>query len=71
MLPNLMIKNLIGSAYVIYLDYGDQLKFYYFAKNGMSMGGSNFDKSEKLLKEMKKIKITNSNLEYALKNYNR
>jgi hypothetical protein len=52
MLPNLMIKNLTGTAYVIYLDYGDKLKFYYFAKNGMSMGGSNFDKSEKLLKEM-------------------
>jgi hypothetical protein len=52
MLPNLMIKNLIGSAYVVYLDYGDQLKFYYFAKNGMSMGSRNFDKSEKILKEM-------------------
>jgi hypothetical protein len=52
MLPNLMIKNLVGSAYVVYLDYGKQLKFYYFAKNGMSMGGSNFNKSEKILKEM-------------------
>ncbi len=52
MLPNLLIKKLAGTAYVIYLDYGAQLKFYYFAKNGMSMGGSNFDKNDKLLKEM-------------------
>jgi hypothetical protein len=52
MLPNLMIKKLTETAYVIYLDYGDQLKFYYFSRDGQSMGGSNFDKSEKLLKEM-------------------
>lgn len=52
MLPTLLIKKLAGTAYVIYLDYGDQLKFYYFAQNGMSLGSSNFDKSKKLLKEM-------------------
>ncbi|QEE16301.1 hypothetical protein DSAG12_02131 [Promethearchaeum syntrophicum] len=52
MFPNLMIKSLTGAAYVIYLDYGDSLKFYYFLKNGKSAGGSNFEKSEKLLKEM-------------------
>ena len=28
MLPNLMIKNLTGAAYIIYLDYRDQIKKY-------------------------------------------
>ena len=38
MLPSLMIKKLAQTAYLIYLDYGDQLKFYYFSKDGRSMG---------------------------------
>ncbi|MBA7567041.1 hypothetical protein ES708_08741 [subsurface metagenome] len=52
MLPSLLIKKLSQTAYIVYLDYGDQLKFYYFSKDGIPLGGSNFDKSEKILKEM-------------------
>jgi hypothetical protein len=70
-LPNLMIKNFFGSAYVVYLDYGDQLKFYYFSKEGRSMGGQNFDKSEKLLKEMHGKAKTLCKLQIEIGNYSK
>lgn len=51
-LPNLLIKALQQTAYVIYLDYGAEIRFYFYTADGISMGASNFPKTEKLLNEM-------------------
>ncbi|WP_371805622.1 hypothetical protein [Candidatus Lokiarchaeum ossiferum] len=51
-LPNLLIKALQQTAYVIYLDYGEEIRFYFYTSDGISMGASNFPKTEKLLSEM-------------------
>jgi hypothetical protein len=51
-LPNLLIKALRGAAYTIFLDYGEDIRFYFFDGNGQSMGASTFPKTEKMLKEM-------------------
>ncbi len=51
-LPNLLIKALSRTSFVIYLDYGAELRFYFYTKDGISMGASNFPKTEKMINEM-------------------
>ena len=50
--PELTIKTLKRTHFVVYCDFGDEIRFYFYDQEGRSLGGSNFPKTEKLLNEM-------------------
>ncbi|TFH29292.1 MAG: hypothetical protein E4G98_04085 [Promethearchaeota archaeon] len=52
MLPHLLIKSLQQTAYVVYLDYGQELRYYFFSIAGISMGASTFEKTPDMLTEL-------------------
>lgn len=46
-LPNIMIKAFQITAFVIYLDFGEELRFYLFSAAGQSLGATTVEKTEK------------------------
>lgn len=58
LLPSLLIKSLQQTAFTMYLDYGEDIRFYFFDLGGDSLGASTFPKSEKMLKELHGKAIT-------------
>lgn len=50
--PSLVIKTLKRSHYVIFIDYGEEIRFYFYDGNGQSLGASTLPKSPKILNEM-------------------
>ncbi|MHA1673227.1 MAG: hypothetical protein ACTSYI_06330 [Promethearchaeota archaeon] len=58
MLPYLLIKSLQQTAYVVYLDYGEELRYYFFSIAGMSLGASTFEKTPQMLTELHGKAIT-------------
>ncbi|MCF2139941.1 MAG: hypothetical protein K9W44_07795 [Candidatus Lokiarchaeota archaeon] len=61
-LPNIMIKAFQITAFVIYLDFGEELRFYLFSAAGQSLGATTVEKTEKMLKELHGKAITLYNL---------
>ncbi|MHA1521380.1 MAG: hypothetical protein ACTSVZ_10525 [Promethearchaeota archaeon] len=58
MLPHLLIKSLQQTAYVVYLDYGNELRYYFFSIAGISLGASTFEKTPQMLTELHGKAIT-------------
>ncbi len=58
MLPHLLIKSLQQTAYVVYLDYGEELRYYFFSIAGISLGASTFEKTPRMLTELHGKAIT-------------
>lgn len=52
MLPHLFITALQQTVYVIYLDYGEEIRFYFFDINGLSLGASTYSIGERGLQEL-------------------
>lgn len=48
--------------YLVLIEYAEQIRIYYYSKNGISLGARNFEHEEKLLKEIRKATI----IEYKL-----
>ena len=51
-LPAIFIKSLHQAGYVIYLDYGQEVRFYFFDGDGQSLGASTYALGERGLKEL-------------------
>jgi len=52
MLPNLFITALQQTVFVIYLDYDEEIRFYFFDINGRSLGASTYSIGERGLQEL-------------------
>ncbi len=52
MFPHLLIKALQAARFIVYLDLGEEIRFYFFNQDGLSLGASTYEKTEKMLKEM-------------------
>ncbi|WP_457558473.1 hypothetical protein [Candidatus Harpocratesius sp.] len=61
-LPNIIIKAFQITSFVIYLDFGEELRFYLFSSTGQSLGATTVEKTEKMLKELHGKAITLYNL---------
>ncbi len=62
MLPNLTIKQISGIFFLVVLDYGKDLRIYYFNREGHLIRGENVEKTPTLIKSLTK----ETNLEYKL-----
>ena len=62
MLPNLNIKQIKGSHFIVVADYADYIRIYSFDRNGILLGGENVEKTEKLMK----LLLKGTTLEYHL-----
>jgi hypothetical protein len=51
-LPHLLIRALKQTSYVIYLDYGEEIRYYFYSNTGLSLGASTYPKTAKMLSEM-------------------
>ena len=61
-IPIMVFKKIHNPYYLVLLDYKDQIRVYYFTKNGVLIKGENFQKT---LDKMKKIKKA-TKIEYKL-----
>lgn len=52
MLPNIMIRTMDQTAFIISLDFGEEVRFYLIDGNGNSLGASTMENSEKIHKEL-------------------
>lgn len=52
MLPNLIIKMQGKIQFLVYLDYGDQTRIYFFDQAAQSLGAENYPKSDDILKDI-------------------
>lgn len=48
--------------YLVMVEYAEQIRIYYYSKNGVSLGARNFDHEQKLLEKIEKATV----LEYKL-----
>ncbi len=62
MLPNLNIKQVGSTHFIIIAEYSEHFRVYSFAKNGQLLGGENINKNPKVLKDL----IKSTMLEYYL-----
>jgi len=62
MLPNLNVKQIQGTHFVVVADYGEYLRIYSFNRDGMLYGGDNIEKTQKFTKEL----LKRTTLEYHL-----
>lgn len=54
LLPTLQIRQIKNTFIIIVADYGEELRIYSFGRNGELLGGENFDKNPKFLKNLEK-----------------
>ncbi len=56
-LPNIVYREHGPIQYLVVLDYREHLRIYFFDSNGRSLGAQNFDKNDKLLRDLSKMTI--------------
>jgi hypothetical protein len=64
-LPNLVYREHGHIQYLVVLDYKEHLRIYFFDINGNSLGAQNFDKNDKLLRDLHKLTVLKYSLPYS------
>ena len=58
----LSISEIKNPYYLVLIEYTEQIRIYYYSKNGVPLGARNFEHEQKLLKKIEKATV----LEYKL-----
>ena len=53
----LSISETKNPFYLVLAEYKEQIRIYYYSKNGMSLGARNFETDQKLMDQIKKATI--------------